>query len=97
MFGNLNTDRDKPLIVGSIKSNIGHLESSSALAAIIKTILCLEKGKIPAQMHFVAPNPSINFQGVKVPIEMTDWPRSDLSVRRAAINTFGAGGMTKFQ
>lgn len=80
--------------MGSIKSNIGHLESSSALAAIIKTILCLEKGKIPAQMHFLTPNPNINFQGVKIPVELTDWPGSEVSIPRAGINTCGAGGMT---
>lgn len=92
VFNGPGTNRNNPLVVGSIKSNIGHLESSSALAAIMKTILCLEKRKIPAQMHFVDPNPNINFQKVRIPVGLIDWPGSEQAVRRAAINTFGAGG-----
>lgn len=95
MFNWPGTNRSNPLVVGSIKSNVGHLESSSALAAIMKTILCLEKRKIPAQMHFVDPNPNINFQNVRIPVGLIDWPGSEQAVRRAAINTFGAGGTTK--
>ena len=80
------------LILGSVKSSIGHLESASALAAIIKTIECLERGKIPGQMHFVSPNPDINFTSIKIPKVLADWPRSRDGIRRAGINTFGAGG-----
>ena len=79
-------------MVGSIKSNIGHLEASAALAAIIKTVQCLEKGSIPPQMHFVEPNPKIDFDKLHVPVKMMSWPAHVGTVRRAAINTFGAGG-----
>ena len=89
MFGPRNGNN---LVVGSVKSSIGHLESSSALAAIIKTVECLEKGKIPGQMHFVNPNPSIDFTNIKIPLALIDWPWSQDGVRRAGINTFGAGG-----
>ena len=84
--------KENPLIVGSIKSNIGHLESAAALASIIKTVECLERGKIPAQMHFNNPNPKIDFNNTHVPVCMIDWPKSGCGVRRAGVNTFGAGG-----
>ncbi|MCJ1465537.1 hypothetical protein MMC07_004155 [Pseudocyphellaria aurata] len=92
VFNSTGTNRSNSLIVGSIKSNVGHLESSSALAAIVKTVLCLEKGKIPVQMHFVNPNTNIDFRRVTIPVGLMDWPGSEQAVRRAAINSFGAGG-----
>ena len=71
---------------------MGHLEACAGLAAVIKAILCLERGKIPPQMHFDKPNPKIDFHNVEIPTEMMDWPSSRDGMRRAAINTFGAGG-----
>ena len=79
-------------MVGSVKSNIGHLEACSALASIVKVSQCLERAAIPAQMHFKTPNPKINFTNVTVPTVTTPWPKTPYSIRRAAINTFGAGG-----
>ena len=76
--------------MGSVKSNIGHTESCAALAGLIKTIECLERGQIPSQMHFTNPNPKINFQNVQIPTELLGWPEGN--IRRAAVNTFGAGG-----
>ena len=81
-----------PLVVGSVKSNIGHLESCSALGSLLKVTLCLERGQIPPQMNFKTPNPKIDFQNVKVPTQMTSWPRMKEGTRRAVVNTFGAGG-----
>ena len=77
-------------MVGSVKSNIGHTEACAALASLIKTIECMERGQIPPQMHFTNPNPKIDFHNVQIPTEMLDWPKGN--VRRAAVNTFGAGG-----
>ena len=51
--------RDKPLLIGSIKTNIGHLESASGLAGLIKATLCLEKGLIPPNINFVEVNPAL--------------------------------------
>ena len=85
-------ERKHALVVGSIKSNIGHLESAAGLASIVKTVLCLEHGEVPAQMHFVNPNPKIDFGKVQIPVETTAWPESASQTRRAAVNTFGAGG-----
>jgi acyl transferase domain-containing protein len=78
--------------VGAVKSCIGHLEACAGLAGIVKAIECLERGKIPPQMHFNKPNPAIDSLRVKIPTEMTDWPNHPDQPRRAAINTFGAGG-----
>ncbi|QGA16531.1 hypothetical protein EYB26_004198 [Talaromyces marneffei] len=83
--------RDRPLVVGSLKSNLGHLEGASGLAGVIKATLTIESGKIMPNMHFNVPNPSIDFENLKlkVPTEIMDWndPR-----RRASINSFGYGG-----
>lgn len=81
-----------PLVVGSVKSNIGHLESSSALASIVKVVQCLERGQIPSQMEFKHANPSIDFRNILVPTQLLSWPAAEGKIRRAAVNTFGAGG-----
>ena len=87
-----STKRAEKLIVGSVKSNVGHLEACAAIVGIIKVVECLERGKIPPQMHFSNPNPKINFDSIKIPTTMLDWPQHQTSVRRAAINSFGFGG-----
>lgn len=71
---------------------MGHCEAASALTAIIKTVLSLENGQIPAQMHFATPNPAVDFTNLMVTQKTLDWPDTRGDVRRAAINTFGAGG-----
>ncbi|RDW69731.1 hypothetical protein BP6252_08751 [Coleophoma cylindrospora] len=85
------TDRPENLIVGSVKSNIGHLEACAALAGIIKTVGCLERRRIPSQMHLTMPNPRIDFTKVRIPMATLEWPRTE-GPRRAGVNTFGAGG-----
>jgi amino acid adenylation domain-containing protein len=86
--------RETPLLVGSIKSNVGHLEGASGLAGIIKATLSVEAGKVFPNMHFNTPNPKIDFKGLKieVPTELRDWPLTTTDVRRASINSFGYGG-----
>lgn len=81
------------LPVGSVKTNIGHLEGASGLASIIKTTMALEKGVIPPNMHFNRPNKNIDFEQWKiyVPIKATEWQPVG-GVRRASINSFGYGG-----
>lgn len=87
------SDRVEPLYVGSIKTNIGHLEGASGLAGVIKSMLSIEKGKILPNMHFDTPNPEIDFEGLKiaVPQEVLDWSPEN-GIRRASINSFGFGG-----
>ncbi|KAI2998093.1 hypothetical protein CAN33_0028820 [Aspergillus niger] len=86
--------RSEPLYVGSVKSNIGHLEGASGLAGIIKATLALEKSQIPPNMHFKRPNPEIKFDEwkIQVPQDIINWPASANGIRRASINSFGYGG-----
>jgi acyl transferase domain-containing protein/NADPH:quinone reductase-like Zn-dependent oxidoreductase/NAD(P)-dependent dehydrogenase (short-subunit alcohol dehydrogenase family) len=86
-------DRDDYLHLGSVKSNIGHLEGASGVAALIKATLSLERGKILPNMHFNTPNPNIKFDEwkLKVPTKTLDWDAPS-GFRRASINSFGYGG-----
>ncbi|KAB8212294.1 hypothetical protein BDV34DRAFT_1922 [Aspergillus parasiticus] len=90
-FCGARTNND-PLIVGSVKSNIGHLEGASGVAALIKTILILESGMIPPNTNFEKVNPKIDldFLRLKLPLEAIPWPTRGL--RRASVNSFGFGG-----
>ncbi|KAF4335841.1 polyketide synthase [Fusarium beomiforme] len=85
-------DIDNPIVVGSIKTNIGHLEGAAGVAGLIKGVLVLEHAKIPPNINFEKPNPDIDFKEwkVKVPTELLDWPISGL--RRVSVNCFGFGG-----
>jgi acyl transferase domain-containing protein len=83
---------EDPLLVGSVKSNVGHSEGASALASIMKVVLSLENGAIPPVFNLETLNPNIDFEGAKVqPVtEVTPWPKDRL--QRASINSFGYGG-----
>ncbi|MCY3647461.1 MAG: SDR family NAD(P)-dependent oxidoreductase [Chloroflexi bacterium] len=87
-------DADRPLLVGSVKSNIGHTESAAGMAALIKTVLAMNRGVIPQHLHFDDPNPHVEWDDMplRVVSEATDWP--DVSGRRplAGVNAFGLSG-----
>ncbi len=80
-------------LVGSVKTNIGHLEAAAGIASLIKTTLCLKNGRIPPNLHFKNPNPKINYDKIclKVPtsIEPIDSIKKPVL---AGINSFGFGG-----
>ena len=80
-----------PLLVGSVKPNVGHLEGCAGLAGVIKSILSMEKGVIPAVAEFTVLNPRLKLDawGVSIPTELTPWPPG---LRRASVNSFGYGG-----
>ncbi|KAH6653120.1 hypothetical protein BKA67DRAFT_637287 [Truncatella angustata] len=82
----------EPMLVGSVKTNVGHSEGASALASIMKVVLSLENGIIPPIFDIETPNPAIDFEGanVKIVTDATSWPNGKL--RRASINSFGYGG-----
>ncbi|GAB1215367.1 Polyketide synthase-like protein Preu9 [Aspergillus terreus] len=84
-------EADNPLLIGSVKSNVGHSEGASALASIMKVVLSLERGAIPPVFDLQTLNPNIDFEGARVkPVtEVTPWPEG---LRRASINSFGYGG-----
>ncbi|KAI0202678.1 beta-ketoacyl synthase domain-containing protein [Astrocystis sublimbata] len=83
---------DTPLIIGSIKSNVGHSEPAAGLSGLLKTVMSIEKGAIPGNPTFITPNPKIDFAGykVKATTTMITWPED--SPKRASINSFGIGG-----
>lgn len=84
---------DNLLKIGSVKSNIGHLESAAGIASIIKVLLAMKHNMIPANLHFHTPNPLINWDEahVKVIDKHTKWEKED-GLRMAAVNGFGFGG-----
>jgi amino acid adenylation domain-containing protein len=79
--------------VGSVKSNIGHLDAGAGVVGLIKTALSLKHGQIPPTVHFTAPNPQIDFASTPfyVSSKLTEWPRGD-GPRRAGVSAFGVGG-----
>ncbi|KAL8698413.1 MAG: hypothetical protein Q9224_001862 [Gallowayella concinna] len=83
---------DDPLFVGSVKSNIGHLEGASGLAAMVKTIIALEEGVIPPNFDFREPNKDIPMDKwkIRIPTTTQPWPHPEL--RRASISNYGYGG-----
>lgn len=80
-------------VLGSVKTNIGHLDTASGVAAFIKASLALHHGEIPGTLHFQKPNPSLDFASSPFVVDSRRraWPRGD-APRRAGVNSLGAGG-----
>jgi acyl transferase domain-containing protein/non-ribosomal peptide synthetase component F len=85
---------DAPLAVGSVKTNIGHLEGAAGVTGLIKTALALHHRRIPANLHFNQPNPKIEFEtlGLSVVDRARDWPGRATRPGRAGVSSFGFGG-----
>ena len=85
---------DRPLLVGSVKTNIGHLEAAAGVAGLIKAALVVKSGVIPKHLHFRDPNPGIDWQRLplRVTTEETEWPCRSGQPRRAGVNSFGISG-----
>ncbi|MGC4029157.1 MAG: beta-ketoacyl synthase N-terminal-like domain-containing protein [Steroidobacteraceae bacterium] len=90
------TDRREFCFVGSVKTNIGHLDTAAGVASLIKAALSLENGRIPPSLNYEAPNPAIDFAAspFKVADRAIDWHAS--GPRRAAVNSLGVGGTNAF-
>ncbi|KAJ4203077.1 hypothetical protein NW759_015276 [Fusarium solani] len=88
-----NGDREDGLYVGSIKSNIGHLEASSGVAGLLKAVLILKHGAIPPNVDFIEPKPTLHLEErkIKIATEMVPLP-SSTGPRRVSVNSFGYGG-----
>ena len=84
---------DRPLMIGSVKTNIGHLEGASGIAGLIKAALALKHGLIPPHLNLETPNSSLAKSAVPVVIPTTvqEWPSGD-GRRRAGVSSFGFGG-----
>ncbi|MYI99218.1 MAG: type I polyketide synthase, partial [Gemmatimonadetes bacterium] len=85
---------DRPLLVGSVKTNIGHLESAAGLAGLIKVVMAIRHRRIPKQLHFEKPNPNVEWDRlpVRVTSEAVDWPACPERPHRAAVSAFGISG-----
>ncbi|MFF2849105.1 SDR family NAD(P)-dependent oxidoreductase [Streptomyces sp. NPDC058001] len=82
-----------PCALGSVKTNLGHLEPAAGITGLIKTVLCLHHGVIPPNLHFTRWHPDISADATRlfVPVESTQWPRKQ-PVRLAAVSSFGFSG-----
>jgi acyl transferase domain-containing protein/NADP-dependent 3-hydroxy acid dehydrogenase YdfG/acyl carrier protein len=87
-------ERTHDLHVGSIKTNIGHLEGAASVAALIKVVGALQHAALPPHLHFTAPTPHIDWstQRLRVPTALTPWPANRPGRRVAAISAFGMSG-----
>ncbi|MCH2195460.1 type I polyketide synthase [Kordia sp.] len=89
-----NNDTTHSCAIGSLKSNLGHLDVVAGVAGLMKTAFALKNRKIPATLHYNTPNAMINFESgpFYVNTELTDWSPKDGEALRAGVSSFGVGG-----
>lgn len=88
----IGTKRERHIYVGTVKSNIGHLEAAAGVAGLIKTVLMLKNRKIPGRLHFTEPNEQFDWAAskIKIPEKTISWESTE--ERTAAVNSFGLSG-----
>jgi acyl transferase domain-containing protein len=93
IYGSARKPQDH-CFIGSVKSNLGHLEAGAGIVGLIKAALCVQRRQIPPSLHFGRPNPQIPFDELRlqVPQKLSPWPATDGQAARAGVNSFGAGG-----
>ena len=86
------TRGDRPCVLGAVKTNIGHADAAAGVAGLIKAVLAVERGTIPATLHFRSPNTEIDLPGSPFSVNSAtmDWPGS--APRIAGVSAFGLGG-----
>ncbi|WP_415624065.1 acyltransferase domain-containing protein, partial [Mycobacterium intermedium] len=85
--------QDAPLLIGAVKTNLGHTEAAAGIAGFIKTVLAVQRGQIPPNQRFQSPNPHIPFNDLRLKVvdAQMDWPETG-HPRRAGVSSFGFGG-----
>jgi acyl transferase domain-containing protein len=93
VFGAARAEGDAPLLVGSAKTNVGHLEGAAGIVGLLKAVLSLARREVPPNLNFETPNPDIPLDDLRlrVPRELTAWPRPDGPLL-AGVSSFGMGG-----
>ncbi|MFJ9442364.1 acyltransferase domain-containing protein [Kitasatospora sp. NPDC101235] len=89
----LGGDRAEPLRLGSVKSNVGHLEAAAGIVGLVKLAMSMRNGVLPPSLHYSAPNPQIMFDEYNLTVQdrLTPWPRRS-DARRGGVSSFGFGG-----
>ncbi len=89
----LGGDRTEPLRLGSVKSNVGHLEAAAGIVGLVKLAMSVRNGVLPPSLHYSAPNPQIMFDEYNLTVQdrLTPWPRRS-DARRGGVSSFGFGG-----
>ena len=87
-------EADQPLLIGSVKTNVGHLESAAGVVGLIKAALVVKRGVIPRHLHFRDPNPALDWDNLPLQVtsEMMEWPDRPGRSRVAGVNCFGISG-----
>ena len=87
-------ESERPLLIGSVKANIGHLEAAAGVAGLMKAVLAMKRGMIPGQLHFNDPNPNLDWDElpVRVVSDMTPWPGNSERPPRSGVSAFGISG-----
>ena len=87
-------EAERPLLLGSVKTNVGHLEAAAGVAGLIKVLLSMRAGEIPKHLHFETPNPRIPWEElpVRVTAEGSAWPEGLDRPWRAGVSSFGISG-----